>query len=314
MRRAVNPRATLRGWLCGSVSRPRRPPGGQRGEGAAVAMYKLEGIRVAVLGAGKIGSILARGFRECGASVVATARRPERIEQLRLMGFEATSDNRYAVQSSDLVIISVKPYQFPELARSIKGSVNGKPVVSIMAGVPLRLLQRVLQGAEVYRAMPNLNALVKMSSTGIAVPPEPRYKDLVFNVFRCVGSTYEIPEKLIDAWTAVVGSGPAIIAEIVDALILGALAVGISRQTAYTAILEMLVGTAGYLRSNPEHPAVLRDEVTTPGGTTIRALKVIEGKGVKSAIIDAVEKATMRAKTLAKEVEEELEKSFNNTG
>jgi len=274
------------------------------------SLYRVDGVRVAVLGAGKIGSIMAKGFQECGARVVATARRRERIEQLRINGIDATNDNVYAVESSSVVVISVKPYQFPELAREVREHVKGKPVVSVMAGVPLRLLSASLPGAEVYRAMPNLNAMVKLSSTAITVQEKAKFKDIVFSLFRCLGSVYEVPEKLIDAWTAVIGSGPAIIAEIVDALILGALAVGISRQLAYTAILEMLVGTAEYLRTKPEHPAQLRDEVTTPGGTTIRALKVIEGKGVKSAIIDAVEKATERAKTLAREIEEYLQ---NNT-
>ena len=154
-----------------------------------MAVHRLEGITIAILGAGKIGSILARGFRECGAHVVATARRPERIEQLRLQGFEATADNVYAVEKSDIAIIAVKPYQFPELAKAIGGHVDGKPVVSIMAGVPVKVLSRALHGAEIYRAMPNLNALVRMSSTGIAVPRDARYRDLVFNVFRCVGSS-----------------------------------------------------------------------------------------------------------------------------
>lgn len=269
-------------------------------------MFRFDNLRVAVLGAGKIGSLLALGFRDCGVDVVATARRQERVEQLQAMGLRATLDNVSAVQESHIVVISVKPYQFPALARQIGSHVAGKAVVSVMAGIPLRLLRATLKGAEIYRAMPNLNVAVKRSVTGIVVPGEARYRDLVLKLFRCVGTVYEIPEQLIDAWTAVAGSGPAMIAELVDALILGALAVGIPRHVAYDAILETLVGTAEYLRSRPEHPAELRDEVTTPGGTTIRALKALEARGMKAAIIDAIEKATQRAKRLAREIEEEL--------
>jgi pyrroline-5-carboxylate reductase len=261
---------------------------------------------VAVLGAGKIGSLLALGFRDCGADVVATARRRERAEQLRAMGLRATLDNVEAVRGAQIVVVSVKPYQYPALAKQVGSHVAGKAVVSVMAGIPLRLLRATLRGAEVYRAMPNLNVAVKRSVTGIVVPPGASYRDLVLSLFRCVGSVYEIPEQLIDAWTAVAGSGPAMIAELVDAMMLGALAVGIPRHVAYDAILETLAGTAEYLRSRPEHPAELRDEVTTPGGTTIRALKALEAKGMKSAIIDAIEKATTRAKKLAREIEEEL--------
>ena len=269
-------------------------------------MFLLDSVRVAVLGAGKIGSMLAIGFRDCSAGVIATARRPERIEQLRAMGLEATSDNVSAVERASIIVISVKPYQYPILAKQVGGHVAGKAVVSVMAGVPLRLLRATLPGAEVYRAMPNINAAVKKSVTGLVTPSDASFRELVVSLFRCVGSVYEIPEQLIDAWTAVAGSGPALIAELIDALILGALAVGIPRHVAYDAILETLVGTAEYLRSRPEHPAVLRDEVTTPGGTTIRALKTLEAKGMKAAIIDAVEKATIRARTLAREIEEEL--------
>ncbi len=269
-------------------------------------MDRLKGISVAVLGAGKIGSILASGFRDCGARVVATARSREHIERLRMMGFEATRDNRAAVEKAQVVVISVKPYQYPVLAREIGEAVEGKPVVSVMAGVTTRILRSTLRGAEVYRAMPNLNAAVKRSATGLVVPKGARFRDLVVSLFTCVGRVYEIPEQLIDAWTAVAGSGPAMIAELIDALLLGALAVGIPRELAYDAILQTLIGTAELLRAKPEHPAVLRDEVTTPGGTTIRALKVIEARGMKAAIIDAVEKATARARTLAREIEESL--------
>lgn len=268
------------------------------------------GLAVAVLGAGKIGSILAQGFRSCGYRVIATARRPERLEQLRLMGFEAYSDNKRALSEAQIAVISVKPYQFPELARQIRGAARDKVIVSVMAGVPLRVLRRALPGAELYRAMPNLNALVKKSSTAVAYQGEAPSKELVIELFRCIGNVYEIPEQLIDAWTAAIGSGPAIIAEIIDALILGSLAVGIPRQLAYNAVLEMLEGTASYLRARPEHPAQLRDEVTTPGGTTIRALKIIEGKGTKSAIIEAIEKATLRAKELARQIEESINQNL----
>jgi len=274
-------------------------------------VFRFEDLRVAVLGAGKIGSMLALGFRDCGARVIATARRRERVEELRAMGLDARLDNVAAVKASSVIVVSVKPYQYPALAKQIGPHVAGKAVVSVMAGVPLRLLRATLPGAEVYRAMPNINAAVKKSATAIVAPSDSSFRDLVFSLFRCVGTVYELSEQLIDAWTAVAGSGPALIAEFIDALILGALAVGIPRHVAYDAILETLVGTAEYLRSRPEHPAALRDEVTTPGGTTIRALKALEARGMKAAIIDAVEKATSRARTLAREIEEEL---LENTG
>lgn len=281
--------------------------------GAEGCGFRLSSLTVAVLGAGKIGSIMARSFSDCGVHVIATARRKERIERLRMQGFEATSDNVYAVKKASVVFISVKPYQYPTLARQIGSHVAGKPVVSVMAGIPLRLLRKTLPGAEVYRAMPNLNAAVKRSVTGLVVPRNAQYQEIVKSLLSCMGSVYELPEQLIDAWTAVAGSGPAIIAEFIDSMILAALAVGIPRDLAYDAVLESIIGTAEYLRTRPVHPAQLRDEVTTPGGTTIMALKVIEGKGMKSALIDAVERATARARKLAKEIKESIEEQYENT-
>jgi len=269
--------------------------------------FRLSNLTVAILGAGKIGSIMARSFSDCGIHVIVTARSRERIERLRMQGFEATRDNVYAVENASVVFISVKPYQYPDLARQIGGHVSGKPVVSVMAGIPLRILRKTLPGAEIYRAMPNLNAAVKRSATGLVAPGNAQYKELIKSVLSCMGRVYELPEQLIDAWTAVAGSGPAIIVEFIDSMILAALAVGIPRDLAYDAVLESIIGTVEYLRTRPVHPAQLRDEVTTPGGTTIMALKIIEGKGMKSALIDAVEKATARAKKLAREIEERIE-------
>lgn len=133
---------------------------------------------------------------------------------------------------------------------------------------------------------------------------------MVIKLFKCVRQVYERPEQLIDAWTAIVGSDPAIIAELIDAMIPATLAVGILRGIAYNAILETLVGTAEYLCTPLKHPVILRDEVTTPGGTTIMALKIIETKGIKSTIIDAVEKAARRSKELAREIENLIENNY----
>lgn len=214
------------------------------------------------------------------------------------------------MRGSQIIIISVKPYQYPALAKQIHGHVKGKTIVSVMAGIPIRTLKKTLPGAEVHRAMPNLNAMVRKSATALSSEPDAQRKELVKELLSCLGSVYELPEELIDAWTAVIGSGPALVAEIIDSMILGALAVGMPRELAYNAILDMLTGTAEYLRTKPEHPAQLRDEVTTPGGTTIRALKVIEGRGVKSAIIDAIEKATKRAKELAREIDDKVNREM----
>jgi pyrroline-5-carboxylate reductase len=263
----------------------------------------FQDVRVAVIGAGKIGSAMASAFRDCGARVVATARSRERLQLLRNMGFEATSCNSCAASSADLVFISVKPYHFPHVAGELRGAVDGKPVVSVMAGVPVKLLVKALPGAEVYRAMPNLNVRIRRSLTALYSPPGAKHYELVRTALSCFGSVYDVPEELMDAWTAVAGSGPALVAEFLDALVLASLAVGIPRDIARRVAAELLETTAHYLIENTDvHPGELRDEVTTPAGTTIAAIRILESRGFKSAVIDAVRDATRRAREIAGEI------------
>ncbi|ABM80200.1 Pyrroline-5-carboxylate reductase [Hyperthermus butylicus DSM 5456] len=246
--------------------------------------------------------------------MVATARSQERLVLLREAGLEATSCNRCAVESADLVFISVKPYHFPIVARDIGGIVAGKPVVSVMAGVPVSLLQKVLKGAEVYRAMPNLNIRVGRSLTALYSPPNARHYGLVRRALSCFGTVYDVPEEFIDAWTAVAGSGPALVAEFLDALVLAALAVGLPRSIARRVAAELLESTARYLLENPDvHPGVLRDEVITPAGTTIAAIRTLESRGFKSAVIDAVRDATLRAGEIAREIASMLDNSLGGS-
>ncbi|MCI4436478.1 MAG: pyrroline-5-carboxylate reductase [Ignisphaera sp.] len=268
----------------------------------------LSGKTVAVIGAGRIGSAIIQALRDCyGGSVriIATGRRDETIERARSLGAEATRDNREAVKEADIVILSVKPQHFPTVVKQCGRDVwSGKVVVSIMAGVRLKTLKSVLIGAEVFRAMTNMNILVKKGSTAIALPEnDSANKGVVEEIFRCMGEVYWVPEELLDVWTSLAGSGPAFIAEIVDALVLGAVAVGMPRDLAYKAILDVLEGTAKLLRSRNDHPANLRDEVITPGGTTIRGVMVMESEGVKAALMKTVEAAYKRAAEIGNEID-----------
>ena len=268
---------------------------------------KCRGVRVAVLGGGKIGSAIAQALSSCGVPVVVTARSDETVSRLSSMGLKATRCNVCTVEESDVVFVAVKPYQFPGLAREIGGRVAGKVVVSVMAAVPLRVLESFLPGAEVYRVMPNLNARIGRSLTALSVGSKSSSKSTVVCLLRCFGEVYELPEELMDAWTAVAGSGPALVAEFVDALVLASLYVGLPRDVARRAVVELLESTARYLREHPDvHSAELRDEVITPAGTTIAAIRVLESKGFKSAVIDAVRDATKRSVDVARQVEERI--------
>lgn len=269
---------------------------------------------VAVLGAGRIGSAIIRAVKDCcwDVEVIATGRREETLESARALGARATRDNNEAVRLADLVVLSVKPHHFPVVVRQVSRELwGGKVVVSVMAGVKLRTLESLLVGAEVYRAMPNINALVKKAATAIATgnSENPR-KGVVENLFKCLGSVYWVPEEFLDVWTGLVGSGPAFIAEIIDALVLGAVASGMPRDIAYKAILDVLEGTSALLKNRGTHPAEVRDEVTTPGGTTIRGLKVMESMGVKAALMETIEAAYRRSAEIGNEIDQNIRKEL----
>ncbi|MGC9107683.1 MAG: pyrroline-5-carboxylate reductase [Infirmifilum sp.] len=280
----------------------------------ALTGFVLDADSIAVLGAGKIGSIIIRALSEKldGVKVIATGRSYETLQNAAKLGAIAIRENRKAVLESDLIIISVKPFHFPQLLKETGFDVwVDKTVVSVMAGVTLSTLQKALEGAEVYRAMPNLNAYVGRSATAIAENGSGYRKNTVDALFKTLGTTYWVPEEYLDVWTGLAGSGPAFIAEIIDALAMGAVASGLNRELAYKAVLDVLEGTALLLRARSNiHPAQLRDEVATPSGTTIRGLTVLESRGVKAALMELVEQASRRSREIGTEVNERVVKEL----
>jgi pyrroline-5-carboxylate reductase (EC 1.5.1.2) len=260
-------------------------------------------VRVAILGSGKIGTAIARSIKD-DFEVIATARNETTLKKVQELGINSTRNNSYAVSQADVIIISVKPQHFKPLLSEIDTNLwEGKIVVSVMAGVRLAMLSRLLRGAKVFRAMPNINAVVAKATTAIT----PGKDEIVEKIFSLIGNVYWVQEELLDAWTAIIGSGPAFLAEIIDAFALGAVACGMPRDLAYNAILDMVEGTVTMLKKCKTHPVFLRDQVTTPAGTTIRGLMVMESEGVKSAVIKTVESAYQRAVTIGKEIDSSIQ-------
>ncbi|MEM2348018.1 MAG: pyrroline-5-carboxylate reductase [Sulfolobales archaeon] len=270
---------------------------------------------IAVIGAGKIGSAIIKGIKECYSDIhiIATGRRDTTLENAKSLGAEVTRNNKEAIAKAGLVILSVKPHHFPVIIKEVGRDVwSGKIVVSVMAGVKLNTLSSVLLGAKIFRAMTNINASVKKASTAIStLNGNDHEKGVVEELFRCLGTVYWVPEEYIDIWTALAGSGPAFISEIVDALVLGAVASGMPRDIAYKAILDVLEGTAILLKNKNVHPAEIRDEVTTPGGTTIKGLAVMESRGIKSALIETIEAAYKRSFEIGNDIDLYIRKELN---
>lgn len=258
-------------------------------------------MRISIIGVGKIGYAILKGVKSLNVEIIGTGRSDETLDKIRKEGVEATKDNEYAIKKSDIVILAVKPQHFYSILNKVDKEVwKGKKVISVMAGIRISTLTRLIN-AKVYRAMPNINAIVGKATTALA---EERDEE-VERIFKTIGNVYWIPEELFDAWTALIGSGPAFVAEIIDAFALGAVACGMPRELAYKAILDMIEGTIYTLRNN-SHPVLLRDQVTTPSGTTIRGLMVMESEGIKSAIIKTIEAAYQRSVSIGKEIDKML--------
>mgnify|MGYP003876601379 CR=1 FL=1 len=270
---------------------------------------------LAVIGAGKMGSTIIRAVKKySNVEIIATGRRDVTLHAAEKLGAKATRDNDYAVRNAEMVVLSVKPQHFPVVAKQVrKSSWEGKIVASIMAGIRIITLKSVIRNAEVYRAMPNINALVNKATTAIAREEnlsKAKGKEAVEELFRCLGTVYWVPEEILDVWTSLAGSGPAFLAEIVDALVLGAVASGMPRDLAYKAILDVLEGTAKLLRKRPVHPAEIRDEVTTPAGTTIRGIMILESEGVKAALMKTIEESYRRSVQIGNEIDQYIRRQL----
>ena len=264
--------------------------------------------RIAVLGAGKIGESLIAGLlssRWCDPSdIVATARSEERLRGLAdRYGVETTRSNRDAVQGADIVVIAVKPQDIEELLAELAGAVTpSQTVLTIAAAIPTALIERHLgDGIPVVRAMPNAPAAVHEGMAGLAPGSHTGEDDVARaeEVLAHLGRSVRVPESYMDAVTAVSGSGPAYFALLAESMIEAGILLGLSREVSTDLVVQTMLGTAKLLRDEKMHPVELREMVTSPGGTTIAAIRELEQAGVRAAFLNAIQAAMRRSKELA---------------
>ncbi len=266
-------------------------------------------MKVAVLGAGKIGEAVARRIADSKqvSKVIMTKRNPASIQSKLPSKLEVTSDNKKAAKEADLIIISVKAGDARNVLEEISPSVHEKIVISLMAAISIRKLQKVLPKAKIVRAMPNIAATIGEAITAYATTAEitpDDLKTLQFILSR-FGDHIRVPESLMDAITALSGSGPAYIAVLIEAMVTAGVKVGIPREIAFELVTKTLTGTADLLSLKRIHPAELRDMVTTPAGTTIAGVYELEKGSVRTSIMNAVEAATQAAERVAKRFDAE---------
>jgi pyrroline-5-carboxylate reductase len=209
-----------------------------------------------------------------------------------------TAENQTAAQAA-VLLLAIKPQVFEAVVQQLAPAAD-QLVLSILAGLPLRRLEAAFPGQPVIRSMPNTPATVGAGMTAIAAGAQakPEHIALAQQIFAAVGEVVEVPESLLDAVTGLSGSGPGYLAVIVEAMIDGGVAVGLPRPIATQLAVQTLRGTAELLHHQKLHPAQLKDQVTSPGGTTIAGIAQLEQAGVRSALIEAIRAACRRSQEL----------------
>ncbi|MEM6837832.1 MAG: pyrroline-5-carboxylate reductase [Cyanobacteria bacterium P01_C01_bin.120] len=217
-------------------------------------------------------------------------------------GVQAAADNTEVLSEAAVVLVAVKPQIFAKVAPDLQtiASQQTSLLLSIMAGTPLSTLEAAAPGWPVVRAMPNTPATVGAGMTALAPGTHAQAEDLkrAKQVFKAVGEVVEVPENLINAVTGLSGSGPGYVAVMIEALADGGVAAGLPRATALELAIQTVKGTATLLQETDCHPGVLKDRVTSPGGTTIAGVTQLEIGGVRASLINAVRAACDRADEL----------------
>jgi pyrroline-5-carboxylate reductase len=261
---------------------------------------------VAVLGAGKMGEALLSGLLRSGrppSDLLFTERHEDRAKELAArLGIECVTAVE-AAQRADTLLVAVKPQEIGALLDELAGSVTpANLVISIAAGIPTTTFEtRLAEGTPIVRVMSNTPVFVDeaMSAVSAGAHASEEHLARAEDLLRPVGKVIRVPESQLDAVTALSGSGPAYFFFIVEAMIDAGLLLGLPRAIAAELVVQTAIGSAVMLRDSGQHPALLREAVTSPGGTTIAAIRELENHGVRAALLSALEAARDRSRELA---------------
>ena len=272
---------------------------------------KLSDKKLAVLGAGKLGGILLRAYLKQGLftpnRVIATVKHAEKADALaKELGIAVTTDNREAVKGADIVLLTIKPQTVAEVLQEVAPEIGADTVVvSVAASVPAGFVEQQLAAATsgkrdqvpVVRAMPNTPAAVHCGMTAICggTHASAHHLDVARTMFDAVGRTIVLDEKHMDAVTGLSASGPAFAYIILESLAEAGVKVGLPRDVATLLAAQTMKGAASVVLETGDHPALLKDAVTTPAGCTIDGILELEEGKLRVTLIKAVVKATSRA-------------------
>ncbi len=271
--------------------------------------------KLGFVGGGVMAEVMIAGLLEEGVlspeRIAVSNRRPARAEELRArFGVDAHQDNGAVAASADVLVLSVKPQTLAGVLRELSGKIPPQAlVISIVAGARTEVLRRALRHDRVARCMPNLPCRIRRGMTVWAATPDARPEDLarVRSILGVMGEELQVDDEgHVDRATAVNGTGPAIVAEFVKAMLEAATYVGQPRHVARETVLATLLGTAELIRQSDAHVSELIDEVTSPGGTTSRALQVLKQGRFGAVVTDAVDAAYNRTLALGEALEQRL--------
>ena len=258
-------------------------------------------MKIAFIGAGKMAeAIIARLGVKKNVLVSDVSR-----ERLKLLGskykVKAQADNCAAFDSADVVILAVKPQQMAEALNELRSS-KRKLVISIAAGIPLSYLQKKLPGHSLIRAMPNNPCLIGEGITALAPGKGVTHYALRITkqIFASVGEVVEVPEKWLDAVTGLSGSGPAYVYQMIEVMTAGGVKAGLPKKLAARLAVQTVYGAAATVKRTGRDPEELRAMVTSPGGTTLEGLSVLERRQFAAAVIEAVGAAAKKSRVLSK--------------
>ena len=276
----------------------------------------MTGRKVAFLGGGKMGEALISGLIRSGGrradEIKVTCRREERANELaERYGVAATLDNLEAVSWAQTLVLIVKPQDMETLLHAVGSHVRpDQLVISFAAGIRTSFVQDfVPEGVPVVRVMSNVAVLVDeaMSVVSPGADADDKHLSVAEELLGYVGKVLRLPEVHLDAITATSGSGPAYFFLLAEAMIEACILLGLSRDVATDLIIQTMLGSANMLRDTGKHPVELREMVTSPGGTTIAAIRHLEEAGVRAAFLNAIDAARQRSAELARGGQDEEE-------
>ncbi len=267
----------------------------------------LSNKKLAILGVGNMGNALLKGILKASPvapkDVIVTARSEARLVAAREeFGVGSTTNNTKAVEFADIVLLCTKPQGIEDLAKEIQPAFDSeKLLISILAGRTTKNLEDMFgTTTPIMRAMPNIPSMVDEGATAICAGSyaTEEHQQATRAIFSAVGEVVDVAEYQMDAVTGLSGSGPAYIYMIIEALTDGGVKMGLPRDTAIKLATQTVLGSAKLVKETGLHPAILRDQVTTPGGTAIAAIHDLEDHGLRPMLISAVVTATEKSKEL----------------